>query len=165
MDRRIEATEDGGIVVELPREERDLLRSLPDQLRPVVTGEEDVAGARSRLFPRPYGDPELDAEYVEMTGASLEEERVAALDAFAETLDGGQWRRRSWHAVLDEDAALAWLSATNDARLVLAQAVGIRHESDWEAEPTDPATAALHYLGWVQEALLAALSAETRREG
>ena len=165
MDRRIEATEDGGIFIELPREERELLRSLPDQLRPVVTGEAEVPGARSRLFPQPYGDDQLDAEYVEMTGASLEEEHVAALDAFAESLDGGELRRRSWRAVLDEDAALAWLSATNDARLVLASAVGIRHESDWEVAPSDPATAALHYLGWVQEALLAALSGRAQREG
>ena len=158
MTRRIEATDDGDVAVELPQEEHALLRSLPDQLRPVLSGERDVADARARLFPEPYGDPAFDAEFREMTGASLEEEHLAALDAFAETLEGGEVRRRTWRTVLDEDAALAWLSATNDARLVLASAVGIRHESDWEVEPSDPATAALHYLGWVQEALLVALS-------
>ena len=162
MIRRELVPVDGGIAVVLPAAERRFLASLPAQLRAVLRGEAGPPGAHERLFPRASEDPRVEASYRELAAESLLEERLGAVDAFAATLDDGETRLATWRVTLDEDAAAAWLSATNDARLVLASLLGIASEQDWEAgpEPDDAASAALHYLSWLQEALLAALRGE-----
>lgn len=161
MATRVHSSPDGGVRVRLSREELEFLQSLPDQLEPVLNGSDDVAGARRRLFPPAYDDPDDDAEYREMMGADLAEERLAALRAFAETLEAARRHAAAWQLDLDGDQAEAWLSATNDARLVLAHVVGITSEDRWEraAVPGDPVATALIYLGALQEELLAALGA------
>lgn len=158
--RRISALDDGRIHVDLPSPEHDLLRSLPEQLAPILRGERDVAGAHERLFPPAYDDADADAAYRDLVSQALADERLAALEAFAETLDAGVTHAAHWQTDLDRDQAEAWLSATNDARLVLATVVGIRSEAQWEEPSTarSPAGAALLYLGLLQEELLDALS-------
>lgn len=150
---------DGGVRVRLTTRERTLLRSLPEQLRPLVSGEGGPAAVRERLFPRGYADAEEESEYRDLVGESLAEERVARLEAFAGTLDAGREGRMGWTVELSTDEAHAWLSALNDARLTLGVLLGITEESQWEHRGTDddPSTVALHYLGWLQEQLLAAL--------
>jgi Domain of unknown function (DUF2017) len=149
--------------IRLTTRERDLLRSLPDQLRPLLSGERDLdTGAgwiRGRLFPAAYDDPVDELEYRELVGTSVTEDRLAAVEDFARTLDGGTTRMGMWSAVLTTDEADAWLSALNDARLTLAMVAGITDESAWTHGPdrTDPTSIALYYLGWLQEELLAAL--------
>ena len=162
MIRREIVPIDGGIEVALPTAERRLLASLPAQLRAVLRGEAGPPDAHERLFPRASEDPDVEASYRELAAEGLLEERLGAVEAFAETLEAGETRRATWEVTLDEEAAAAWLSATNDARLVLASLLGITSEEDWEAgpEPDDAASAALHYLSWLQEALLAALRGE-----
>ncbi len=159
---------DGGVRVTLTSRERDLLRSLAPQLRPILAGEQDLDTAggwvRERLFPSAYSDPLDEMEYRELIGDGLARERLAALDAFAATLDGGAEGRLTWSTSLDADQAHAWLSATNDARLTLAMVLGVTDESEWERrpDPEDATTVVLHYLGWLQEQLLAALSGQLR---
>lgn len=166
MARRsgVRRTADGGVRVTLTTRERDLLRSLAPQLRPILAGEQDLDTAggwvRERLFPPAYADPLDEMEYRELVADDLAQERLAALEAFAATLDGGSQGRLAWSTSLDADQAQAWLSATNDARLTLAMIVGVTAESEWERgpRPDDPTSIVLHYLGWLQEQLLAALS-------
>lgn len=150
---------DGRVRVRLAIRERQLLSSLPDQLRPIVGGDEDPAGVRGRLFPPAYDDTDAEAEYRGLVGDSLVEERLEKLETFARTLASGEERRQRWTLDLSAEDADAWLSALNDARLALAAIVGIEHESDWEHGPDadDPTAVALWYLGWLQEELLAAL--------
>jgi hypothetical protein len=150
----------GRMKVRLSTRERDLLRSLPDQLRPLLTGQVDVAGVRERLYPSAYADPEAEREYRDLIGTSLVDERMEKVNAFAQTLEGGTVGRLGWTLELDVEQAEAWLSALNDARLVLGAVVGIVDERRWEAGPDerDPNSVALYYLGWLQEELLAALT-------
>lgn len=153
----------GGVRVRLSSRERDLLRSLPAQLRPLLSGSQDLVtgsgSARDRLFPPAYEDPLDELEYRELVGSQVSEERLAALEDFARTLEGGSTRRLSWMTDLTSEEADAWLSALNDARLTLAMIVGVKEERDWEQGPnrSDPSSVALFYLGWLQEELLAAL--------
>lgn len=153
----------GGVRVRLTPRERDLLRSLPVQLRPLVAGERDldtsVGWVGQRLFPAAYEDPLDDYDYRELVGSSISDERAAALDAFAETLEGGTARRFTWSVDLDEERAHAWLSAVNDARLVLAMVLGVTEDGDWadRVREGDPTGMVLAYLGWLQEELLTAL--------
>ncbi|MGH3665041.1 MAG: DUF2017 family protein [Egibacteraceae bacterium] len=150
---------EGGVAVRLSGAERELLRSLPDQLRPILAGEQDAAGAVGRLYPPGYDEPDAEAAYRDLVGESLVAERLDALEAFAQTLDGGQLRGPWWTTDLDGEQADAWLSAVNDARLVLGTVLGITDETAWDLGPDDqdPTSVAIYYLGWLQEALVGAL--------
>jgi uncharacterized protein DUF2017 len=153
----------GGVRVRLTVRERDLLASLPAQLRPLLAGDHDLdtpAGpVRRRLFPAAYDDPLDELEYQELVSVQLSSDRLAAVEDFARTLEGGSVRRSWWSRELDAEQAAAWLSALNDARLTLAMVVGVTHEDDWQRGPdrSDPTSVALYYLGWLQDQLLGAL--------
>ena len=157
--RGITPARGGGVTVNLSARERDLLRSLPDQLRPQLTGEAEAPPIRARLFSRGYDDEDLEQEYRELVADDIVRQRVDALDVFMSTLEGGTSRLGRWRAELDADQAAAWLSAVNDGRLVLGALLGINDESQWEGGPADdnPASVVLHYLGWVEEELVGAL--------
>jgi hypothetical protein len=164
LARPIRRLPGGGVRVRLTVRERDLLASLPGQLRPLLAGEHDVqtpAGLVSgRLFPAAYEDPLDQLEYTELVGNQVSEDRLAAVEDFAATLAGGSLRRSWWSCELDADQAAAWLSALNDARLTFAMVAGITTEDHWRRgpNPSDPTSVALYYLGWLQEELLAALT-------
>ena len=155
----IAPTADGGVRVRLPLPERDLLRSLPGQLRPLVSGEEQAPTVAGVLFSRGYDDEELEQEYRSLAGDDIVAQRLAALDAFAQTLAGGREFGGTWHIDLDAEQASAWLSAVNDGRLVLGALLGITEESQWEDGPDEdnPASIVLSYLGWLQTELVDAL--------
>lgn len=150
---------DGGAVVRLSPGEHRLLSSLPDQLRPIVAGEQDIAGAHDRLYPPGYADAALDAEYRDLVGEALVVERLERLEAFAATLQAGRRRGLWWTIELDAEQIEGWVSAVNDARLVLGCFIGIADESQWERGPDtgDVNSVALYYLGWLQEELIEAL--------
>ena len=97
----------------------------------------------------------------ELIGSDLVTQRLAAMDVFAESLAGGSSKLGRWVTELDAAAAEAWLSAVNDARLILGELLGITDESDWEGGPTDdnPTSVVMYYLGWLEEELVAALRA------
>lgn len=155
----------GAVRVRLTTRERDVLRTLPAQLRPLLQlggGDPDRApnALQRRLFPHAYADdPLAELEYRALVGDAISEDRLAAVDDFARTLDGGSVWLLTWSVVLTAAQADAWLSALNDARLTLATIVGVTDESVWEGGPdrTDSASVLLWYLGWLQEQLLAAL--------
>ena len=157
--RGIVPARDGGVTVNLSQRERDLLRSLPEQLRPLLSGELPAPTISATLFSRGYDDDELESEYRSLAGDDIVAQRVSALDAFAESLEGGAVTRGRWRAELDGETAAAWLSAVNDGRLVLGALLGIVDESQWESGPSDdnPASVVMHYLGWVEEELVQAL--------
>lgn len=153
----------GRLRVRIGAGERDVLRTLPGQLRPLLSGERDLDTAagwvRHRMFPAAYADPLDELEYRELVGNAVSEGRMAAVEDFAKTLDGGTVRMGLWTAELTSEQADAWLSALNDARLTLAMVVGITTEADWEhhRNAADPTSAVLSYLGWLQEQLLHAV--------
>lgn len=149
----------GGVRVRLAVRERELLRSLPAQLRPVLSGEQQVGDSGQRLFPAAYDDPTDETEYRELVGDSLTQERLAALDRLSRSVATGSTRRLLWTVDLDADSAAAWLSAVNDARLILGCTLGITQESAWDSgpDPDDPTSVVIFWLGWLQEELVAAL--------
>ncbi|HSJ43054.1 MAG TPA: DUF2017 family protein [Euzebyales bacterium] len=140
----------------LPATERALLSSLLPQLLAVIDGEEGVEHLRERLFPAAYIEPEREAEFRRLVGDDLVDQRRAALDDVVTTLDAGRARGRTWLVNLDEDQVQSWLAVLHDLRLVLAQVVGIRTESDWniDRETAEPAEIVLWHVGALQEELL-----------
>lgn len=151
----------GLLRVRLSEAEHALLSTLPEQLRPLLTGEATPDEVRARLFPRVYEDPLEELEHRPVGDEERASERLLAIDLFARTLASGKVGRLGWSVELTGEEAGAWLSAVNDARLVLGVVLGITTESQWEddLDPGDPTGAALWYLGWLEEQLVQALMA------
>ena len=141
---------DGTIEVALTAQERAVLHTLPETLDNLGTADADPAAAR--LHPPAYpDDPVADAYFREMIEGDLAKARAADRSRFAETVDAGS---------MSDDDAQMWLRVLGDARLTLAARMGIEQEG-WEddrslAESRDGAM--LHYLGYLQDALIQVLS-------
>jgi hypothetical protein len=153
-ERRIEPAGDGGYLLRLPEEERQLLRFLPDELRSLL---EVMPGdpVLCRLFPRAYDDEQDEAAYRELMGNELAEARNRALQVLSETATAER---------LTGEQAQAWLTALNDLRLVLGTRLDVTDESLLvglaENDPRAPELALYAYLSWLQEQLVEALSSE-----
>lgn len=135
----------------LPTEERELLRTLPGQLRELL-GTDDPA--LSRLFPPAYrDDPQRQAEYEGLVSPELSRERLDALAAMERTIDATE---------LTEEEVTAWLTAVNDLRLVLGTRLDVTEELSEEGMPEDdpraPAFVVFVYLGWLEEDIVRALA-------
>jgi hypothetical protein len=147
----IQRTRRGDFRVRLPRAERDLLRSLPGQLREVL-GTDDAS--LRRLFPPAYADdPQREAEFRDLVRDELLAEKRAALRVVEETADADR---------LTEEQVTAWLAALNDLRLVLGTRLDVTEEMYEEGLPDhDPRAASFAvygYLGWLEEQVVAALA-------
>ena len=157
--RRVRRTRRGDFQVRLPAEERDLLRSLPGQLRQLL-GTDDPA--LERLFPPAYADDAAaDEEYRRLMRDDLVQARAGALEVMAATIDADR---------LTEDELTAWLSAINDLRLVFGTRLDVTEDmyEDPPTEPDDPRTrpfALYSYLGWLEEQVVEALAAGLPEEG
>ena len=147
----------GGVRVRLTPDERDVLATIPAQLRDVFTGEAGSDDLLTRLFPPAYDDAVAEAEYHLTRGGELGARRSETLDRYLTSFAKGDDHRAHWIVDLDWDEAHAWLQVVNDSRLVLATAAGIRTEADWEAPIDTPERLLLHWLGWFQEQLVSAL--------
>jgi hypothetical protein len=157
---RIERTRRGDFRVRLPKAERDLLRTLPSQLRDLIT-ERPSDPSLARLFPPAYeDDPAQQAEYLRLTRDDLSEQRLEALKLMEETLEAER---------LTEEQLAAWLGAVNDLRLVLGTRLDVTEdlyeEPIEEDDPRFPQLALYSYLGFLEEQMVAALSAGMPDDG
>jgi hypothetical protein len=149
--RRVKRMRNGQFQLRLPPEERNLLRTLPHQLRELLAT--DDPGLR-RLFPPAYvDDPERESEYRRLMADDLMASRKAALDIVEETIDAD---------VLDAEQLTAWMGAVNDLRLVLGTNLDVSEDMDLDDiaddHPSAPIFALYGYLGWLQEQIVAALA-------
>ncbi|MGY1729954.1 DUF2017 family protein [Geodermatophilus sp. SYSU D01045] len=149
------------VVARLEPAEAGVLGLLLDQLEQLLGADpEDVEGdpVVARLLPAGHRtDPELAADYRELTESALRAGKTDDLAAVRATLpaDGGEVR-------LDRDQAGAWLRTTNDLRLALGERIGITEETE---PPEDPAgeegqqLAVYYWLTGLQGSLVDAVAA------
>ncbi|WP_324276509.1 DUF2017 family protein [Blastococcus brunescens] len=110
--------------------EAGIMGLLLDQLEQLLEADaDDVRGdpVMTRLLPDGHrGDPEVAADYRELTEASLRSDKADDLALMRATIpaEGGEVR-------LDADQGAAWLRSTNDLRLAL----GTRLEISDDTEP------------------------------
>jgi hypothetical protein len=144
-----------GYEIRLDARDRDVLRGLPDQLRELIEREDPSSDpAMARLYPPAYlDDPIRNLEFEGMAGDDLTKGRLAAIERMNGTVDAEQ---------ISEDDLLAWLSVTNDLRLVLGTRLDITEETtDADFPPEDPRAGAFGlygYLTWLVDAIVRALS-------
>jgi hypothetical protein len=153
LGRRIQRDRKGGYRLRLPNEERELLRSLPDQLRDVMRT--DDPGLR-RLFPPAYAEnDEAEDEYRRLMRTELLEGKLAALRVVEETADSDH---------LTQEQLEAWLGAIESLRLYLGTVLDVSEDPTanylTRDDPDAPAMALYGYLSWLQEQAIEALSGE-----
>jgi hypothetical protein len=153
--KRVARGADGRFDLDLPPEERTLLRSLPASMRLALSeGTPADDPALARLNPKAYADDEeLEREYRELVGDELNTGRMAALDTLEATADA---------PTLDEPELQAWMRAINDARLLLGSRLGVTEDRTERAIPDDHHDAQAHavydYLSWLEEEVVEALT-------
>lgn len=146
-------TRGGRFRLRLTDEEREVLRTLPGQLREILDTDDP---SLRRLHPPAYqDDPEREAEYRRLVRDDLLRQRLQALEVMEATIDAG---------TLDREQMTAWLGAINDLRLVLGTRLEVTEEMYEEGiPPEDPRAASFalyQYLGWLEEQVVAALAGD-----
>jgi len=146
--KRVRRTRRGDFEVRLSEGERDLLRSLPVQLRDLLDTDDP---SLVRLFPPAYlDDPERDAEYQRLMREDLLARHADALGRLEATADATR---------LAEDELLAWMRALNSLRLVLGTRLDVSEDLHTlpDDDPRAPTFAVYSYLGWLEEQVVDAL--------
>jgi hypothetical protein len=148
--RGIERRRDGTFRVRLPSDERDVLAALPGQLREALDAEEPTL---YRLFPPAYADDdEANLDFVQLVGAGLLEGKLHALERLEQTAHSD---------TLTEDDLGAWLGGLESLRLALGTQLDVTEESYGPldvSDPDAPRLALYHWLSWLQEEVVRALS-------
>ena len=152
--RRVRRNRKGEFELSIPPQERELLRSLPDQLLDRLgsgSGQPDLV----RLFPPAYSqesDFKEEEEYRNLMGEDLLEAHREALRTMATTIDAER---------IDEGQLTAWLRALNELRLVLGTRLDVTedHIPPPASDPRASAFALYSYLSWLQGQVIDALQA------
>jgi hypothetical protein len=137
----------------LSRAERDLLRSLPGQVRELIDSTDPADPTVRRLFPPAYREEDeakAEADYQDLVHDELVEHHRQALTVMEETIDADH---------LEEEQVVSWLSALNELRLVLGTNLEVS-ESQEPVSPSDqraPGLALYGYLSWLEEQVVEAL--------
>jgi hypothetical protein len=155
------AARGGDVVARLDPAEAGVVGLLLDQLEQLLEADaDDVHGdpVMARLLPDGHrGDPELAADYRDLTEASLRSGKTDDLAMVRATLppDGGEVR-------LDPEQAAAWLRTTNDLRLAMGTRLDISEDTEPPEEVTgeeDQQLAVYYWLTALQGSLVDALVA------
>jgi hypothetical protein len=152
---KVRRRRDGTYRVDLDSWERDLLRTLPGQLRELLATDDP---ALERLFPPAYlgDDEETEArneEYRRLMRGDLLGRKQSSLDVVEATIDATE---------LDEEQLVAWMGAINDVRLVLGTRLDVSEDMGEDPfdddDPRAPAYGLYVYLAHLQEWIVRALS-------
>jgi hypothetical protein len=151
LGRRLRRTRTGQYQLRLTRAERDLLRSLPGQVRELIDTTDPADPSVRRLFPPAYREEEkAEADYQTLMHDELLEHHRQALAVMEETIDADR---------LDEGQVVSWLSALNELRLVLGTNLEVTEslEPVSPSDPRAPGLALYGYLSWLEEQVVEAL--------
>ena len=154
-----------GVLIEFSPLEHQLLATLLAQYDELVHDQLDDAElvddpALARLFPTAYPDDvEAASEFRQYTREGLIERKSANSGAVSAALMTADDEGR---LAVDRDDAERWLPALTDLRLVLAERIGIR--SDTDRIPATNLADVFTWLGELQWSLIAALDPESAEQ-
>ena len=152
MPYRFLPTDDGRFRLGLESAERDLLRTLPQQVAQLLQDPTDPDVAR--VFPTAYVEDEAaEAEYRSLMGPELLQAHQQALDTMVATVGGD---------MIDEEQLHRWLGGLEVLRLVLGTQLQITEETELPepdlADPRSMHLALYGYLTALQDEAVRALS-------
>ncbi|MCZ2836845.1 DUF2017 family protein [Modestobacter sp. VKM Ac-2985] len=153
------------LVARLVDAEADIVNLLLDQLEQLLVADAADSGGDpvlARLLPSGHAsDPQLAAEYRELTEAGLRSGKADDLAMVRATVPPGGGEVR-----LDAEQARAWLRTTNDLRLAMGTRLGITAETEppeidpsGEGADDDSQLAVYYWLTAVQGSLIDAVAA------
>ncbi len=154
LPSRVKRLRGGGFALRISSGEREVLRSVPGQLRELWTALDPASDPDlRRLFPPGYlDDPERSAEYDVLVRDDLLAGRLAAADVMEKTIDAHR---------LSEEELGSWMTAINDLRLVLGTRLDVSEDLDeldvGPGDPRAPMVALYAYLSLVEEEIVGAL--------
>ena len=155
------AVRGGDVVARLDPAEAGIVGLLLDQLEQLLDADaDDVAGdpVMARLLPDGHrSDPELAADYRDLTEASLREGKTDDLAMLRASLPAGGGEVR-----LERHQAAAWLRTTNDLRLALGTRLDITEDTEPPDDPADEQhqqLAVYYWLTALQGSLVDAMAA------
>jgi hypothetical protein len=145
----------GGFDIRISGREREVLATLPETLRAVLSSGDAGDPVARRLFPSAYLEDEAASrEFDEVVRDDLLDRRLAAIATFERTV-------RADHVT--EEELIDWLAALNDVRLVLGVRLAVTEEStsaDFAGDDeTETAYELYRYLSYLEEHVVEALSA------
>ena len=149
---------DGRYRVRLDPAVRALLKSVPEQLLPVLGTDDPMV---RRLHPPAYvGDDnaEAEAEYRQLVGGVLENHHRQALDTLIATADAD---------TLSAEELNGWLAAVGSIRLVLGTRLDVSEDmaEPGADDPRLPEFALYQLLSVLQETIIEVLAAELPVDG
>ena len=147
----------------LAAEEADLLRRLTGEMRSLLDEPGSHPAVEGRLFPDAHEDAAEAQAYRDLVGEELRRDKIATLEALGTRLGPSA----EVDITLARDEAEGWLTALTDLRLALGVRLDVTEEKmGAEIDVDDPRAAgmmALHWLGYLQESMLAAMDPYARR--
>jgi hypothetical protein len=134
------------VVARLDPAEAGVLGLLLDQLEQLLDADSVAEDpVLQRLFPDGHrGDPEIAADYRDMTEESLRSGKAEDLAIVRATLPPGGGEVR-----LDRDQAGAWLRTTNDVRLALGVRLDITEDTELPEDPAEDEGQQLAVYYWL----------------
>lgn len=156
--RRVVERTASGYVINLDREELDLIARLMAELRDLLTADDPgVAPLLRRLFPPAYlaaDDAEAEAEYQRLMREELVASKLESLTTVESALRSG--------APLDDAGMHALLQSLNSVRLVLGTLLDVGEDHDPGAvRDDDPMVGEHHlytFLSWLLDACVGAVT-------
>ena len=146
---------DEGLRVRLEAHERELLLELLDEMQTLLDEPRPTDSVAQRLFPDAYDDEKDAAAFHELVGNELRDGKLHAVRTMKERLKG----RGATETSVPEDEVQAWLTGLTDLRLAIGTRLDVTEEmmgADIDPEgPEGAALSVLHWLGWLQESILA----------
>lgn len=131
----------GALVVTLYEQEAELLKMTVHDMTGIVEAPPD-GEVRDRLYPRAYLDPTEETaqgEYDALVHDELVRSRREAFALIEAGLESAKPNRRGVIEItLGPDQEMQWLTALNDARLVIGTALGVTEETDTDYPRDDP---------------------------
>ena len=135
----------------------DCLQSLP-----AILEQRDAPGVRPRLFPDPATSPEANRDWQQFVAPELNHLFVAAGETLVRdlsTLAADPDHKNHFQVTFAADHLSAWMSALNQARLILGELFGITesdmNKADLDLEqPKDLAIFRINVLGYLLQLLV-----------
>ena len=142
---------DGLVMVTLRVDEAELLGLVLGEMERAIADGLLEDETRARLYPRAYLDPteeEAELEWEQLVHDDLTTARLAAFRTVRADLTAGETGRDITIA-LDADRETQWLTALNDARLIMGTTLGVTEEDVLEFDSDDPRSAWAELYQWM----------------
>ena len=154
----IEAS-DGNVLLVMDAEEAGLLRGLVTEMQELIEQEASIQDAViDRLFPSAYADPKDAQAFSELVGDELKNGKLDAIRSVLSVLGNPG----EVDATVPRSEIDGWLTVLTDLRLALGTRLDVTEEKmERELDASDPEAAGmavLHWLGWMQEMFIRAIT-------